>query len=574
MKAPRMGPRHLASPRYCSAALCFVMALVCTSPVVAAPASKAAAHKSLSQSLTGSAKADFEAAKMLASDGDYANALIKFQSAYDASQDPRLLWNVAFCHKNARHYAKVIFTLKRYIDEGASVLSANDKKEAQELIALIEPFTTRANFQVSETGAKVFVDDELVGVSPLAAPVVLDIGERRLRVTKEGCLNFEKTLAIGGSNEVTVEVALQKEVHEGKLIVNAPPNASILLDGKPIATGKFDQAIASGGHQIRVTAPGMHPFQTEVVIQDKETRSLDVALESLAPAEKPKLRVAVGCTDSEPKAPEDGLVVYIDGPDVLPSTSIKRKWSEEEKKNVVEWVEYTVAPGPHRLRIIITDCRPDDVTVNVDVQKGADVTGALQSDRFILSRGPVGSPGLGRVGLGLFMPLGDVRDRVPERYRGDFGGVVGATVDLGLVARWFGVFAQASFGKGSFARDSYATHYALPEQAKASWSQFSLRLGPRFPFHSVALGLGIEFGMQQLNLNQVRTGVSSGISGVFTELDIQPFCDFGLFSLAKVEKPLNDDKVIGSLSTGLYYQPSSRCRRERATVMGLRPKGP
>src|SRR5258708_4144401 len=71
--------------------------------------------KPLSQALTGQAKADFESGKLLAADGDFAGALIKFQSAYDQSKDPRLLWNAAFCQKNLRHYAKVIATLKRYL---------------------------------------------------------------------------------------------------------------------------------------------------------------------------------------------------------------------------------------------------------------------------------------------------------------------------------------------------------------------------------------------------------------------------------------------------------------------------
>ena len=47
------------------------------------------------------------------------------------------------------------------------------------------------------------------------------------------------------------------------------------------------------GDQLRVTAPGMRPYQTEVIIQDKETRSLTVWLEAVAAAERPTLRVAV-----------------------------------------------------------------------------------------------------------------------------------------------------------------------------------------------------------------------------------------------------------------------------------------
>jgi hypothetical protein len=531
----------------------------------------AKAHKPLSQSLTGSAKSDFEAAKLLATDGDFAGALIKFQNAYETSKDPRLLWNVAFCHKNLRHYAKVLATLKRYVEEGGQVLSANDKKEAQDLILLIEPLTTRATFKVSESGAIVSVDDERVGTSPLVSSVVLDIGERHLRVVKEGFRNFEKTLPVGGNSEVTIDVALEKEVHEGKLIVNAPANSTIFIDDKQVATGKLDQGILSGGHQIRVTAPGMHTFQTEIVIQDKETRSVDVALEPLTPAENPKLRVAVGCADSEPKAPEEGLVVYLDGPEVLPPTAVRRKWSDDQKRNVVDGVEYSISPGPHRLRVSITDCQPLDTTVNVDPQKGAQIDGALASDRFVLFRGPLGTPGLYRLGLGLWLPAGAVQFQLPEKYSGKVGAVVGAALEVGLVGRWFGAYVNGAYGKGSFSRDSYNTHYALPSSASATWDQLSLRFGPRFPFNRVALGLGVSFGVQELDLDQVRTGRKSSLVGSFVELNVQPLCDWGLFAMGKVDVPLKDEHAIpvGALHAGVYYQPNAKCRKERVTRIGL-----
>src|SRR5437867_3379084 len=46
----------------------------------------------LAESLTGAAKADYDAAHILYRNGDYANALTKFQAAYDKSKDPRLFW--------------------------------------------------------------------------------------------------------------------------------------------------------------------------------------------------------------------------------------------------------------------------------------------------------------------------------------------------------------------------------------------------------------------------------------------------------------------------------------------------
>ena len=530
---------------------------------------RTSAHKPLSQSLTGAAKADFDAAKLLANDGDFSGALIKFQSAYDQSKDPRLLWNVAFCHKNLRHYAKVLSTLRRYVDEGGAVLSANDKKEAQDLIALIEPFTTKATIRVNESGAAISVDEEQLGMSPLAAPAVLDIGERHIRVTKEGFRTFEKAIPIGGSNEITVDVVLEKELHEGKLIVNAPPNALITLDDKPVGTQKLEQTVLSGGHQIRVTAPGMHPFQTEVVIQDKETRSVDVALEALASSEKPKLLVAVGCADSVPRAPEEGLTVYLDGPDVLSPTQVRRQWSDEKKGNVVQAVEYSVPAGAHRVRVSITDCRAMDAVVNVDARLGAKLEGALESDKFVLFKGPAGSPGSLRVALGLWMPGGGVRDRVPEYYDGKFADVLGMSIEAGLVSRWFALYADGAYGKGSFKRDSFNTHYALPDKANVVWNQLAWRFGPRIPFNVIALGLGVSIGVQELDLEQVRTGKKTGVGGFYGQLDIQPLCDFGLFALGHFQKPFSDDRPIGALQTGLFYQPNARCRKERATKLGL-----
>ncbi len=287
--------------RACSVAIALTLAGPLSSVATAQAPKSAVTAKPLAQSLTGGAKADYDAAKVLASDGDFAGALIKFQSAYDQSKDPRLLYNIAFCEKNLRHYAKAIAALQRYLAEGTGLLTDKDRKEADGLIQTFQPFTTNATFKVSEDGAQIFVDDAPAGVSPLAAPVVLDIGERHIRVVKDGFKPFEKTLPVGGSAAVAVDVVLEKEVHEGHIVVDAPAGASIVLDGSPPSTGKLDATVPAGGHQLRVTAPGMRPFQSEVVIQDKETRSIQVALEPEAAAEIPKIRVAIGCDGPEPK---------------------------------------------------------------------------------------------------------------------------------------------------------------------------------------------------------------------------------------------------------------------------------
>jgi tetratricopeptide (TPR) repeat protein len=161
-----------------------------------APASSRA---SLADSLSGSAKDDYEAGKLLFSDGDYAGAALKFERAHAASKDPRLLWNQAAAEKNLRRYARAEALLRRYLDEGGELSSEAERAEAAALIDAIQDFIAEVRLQVSEPGAEVFVDDVSVGASPLPAPLRLDMGKRQIRVKKPGFRDAVQELELAGA---------------------------------------------------------------------------------------------------------------------------------------------------------------------------------------------------------------------------------------------------------------------------------------------------------------------------------------------------------------------------------------
>jgi len=241
-----------------------------------------AGPKPLAESLTDDAKAAYDSGRLLYGDGDYAGARVKFQAAYDTSQDPRLLWNMAACEKGMRHYAKVVELVRTYLASGSAVISADDRKDASELLNAIESFTVGLTLTVNEAGAEVSIDGEPVGTSPLPGPITVDIGTRQIMLTKPGFTPFSRTVPVGGSKDAALSVQLVPEVHEGELTINAPRAATILIDGKQVAVGRFVGRLSSGGHTVRVEAPGMRPYQSEVMVQDREKRGVDVVLEALA----------------------------------------------------------------------------------------------------------------------------------------------------------------------------------------------------------------------------------------------------------------------------------------------------
>ncbi|HEX7601865.1 MAG TPA: PEGA domain-containing protein, partial [Polyangiaceae bacterium] len=236
-----------------------------------------AGPKTLAQTLTGDAKADYDAGRSLFEDADYAAAAVKFQSAFDKSNDPRLLWNVAGCERNDHHYARALKLVQQYLDSGGALLTDQDRADAKELLDAIAQFTIQLTIVVNEPGADVSIDDVALGKSPLAKPETVDIGLRKIVVKKTGFKEFTLAQRYDGK-AATVDVKLDPEVHVGELRVTTAPDAHVFIDGKEVGVGSFKGSVPSGGHTLRVTAPGMQSYQSEVVVTDDEKRLIDVPL--------------------------------------------------------------------------------------------------------------------------------------------------------------------------------------------------------------------------------------------------------------------------------------------------------
>jgi hypothetical protein len=245
-------------------------------PAPAAPA--APAEPALADSLTGDAKADYEAGKVYFNDKDYGRAYLKFQSAYDRSKDARLLWNMAACQKEQRKYAKVVPLIEQYIKERGEKLAPADKELADGLLAAIKPGVTSVKVDVSEPDADIYLDDELIGKSPMTVSTLVDLGPHKLRVKKPLFDDFEQQMNAGGES-VNVLVKLTRTIHEGRVLVKAGKEDAISIDGAVVGQGTYSAKLPSGSHVLRVSAPGMRPYQGDVVVVDNETREIPVTLD-------------------------------------------------------------------------------------------------------------------------------------------------------------------------------------------------------------------------------------------------------------------------------------------------------
>ncbi len=141
----------------------------------------------------------------------------------------------------------------------------------------MEPLTSTVAIKSSEAGAEVYLDDALVGQAPVD-PIVVDIGVHKIRVHKDGFRDFASDVTVSGSAALPVDATLALVVHEARLRVSAGPRDAIFIDGEPSGTSLWSGKLKSGGHTLRVTAEGMVPYQTEVLLEDDQARSIDVTL--------------------------------------------------------------------------------------------------------------------------------------------------------------------------------------------------------------------------------------------------------------------------------------------------------
>ncbi len=252
-------------------------ALLTLTPLGAAHAAAPDPPPTLSTTLTGMAKAEYEGGKILFQDRDYQNALIKFEHAFALSKDVRLLWNIASCEKSLRRYTRVITLLERYQREGGELLTDEDRRDAKEILAIVRGLVSELRVMVSEPGAEVFIDDQKAGDAPLS-PVLVDVGARKIRVQKAGWKAQTQTVQVAGGGALVVTAKLEREVHKGLLVIEAGPKDLIALDGKAVGLGRWEGALPSGGHTLRVSAPGMLAYQAEVTIEDDKTRRVPVTL--------------------------------------------------------------------------------------------------------------------------------------------------------------------------------------------------------------------------------------------------------------------------------------------------------
>ena len=150
-------------------------------------------------------------------ENDFANALIEFKRAYEIAQDWRFLFNVAQAAYQVSNYALALDSFQRYLSDGGAQVERKRRTFVEGEIAKLKGRVAQVRITVNVPNAEIAVDDEKVGVSPLASAITVSAGKRKITATIAGKPTAIKSLEIAGGD--STQVSLEIESDE----VKAPP---------------------------------------------------------------------------------------------------------------------------------------------------------------------------------------------------------------------------------------------------------------------------------------------------------------------------------------------------------------
>lgn len=289
-------------------ALALSVTVALPSLVVCVPneASAQAKKKTIRESLPLEARGHWDAGVVLADNKNWDGARASFKAAYDASKNPRVLFNLAVAEKELGNYPAALEILKKELSEGAAQLSADEVNEVKAAIGGLEKFVAQITIDVSEKDAEVFVDDEKVDPSKLPGPVTVRVGRRRVRAVKPGFAEAVATseAAPGSKGTVTLKLTPLQKTTRVNVSVVGPSSAIVKIDGKEVGPAPYAGLVnvTAEPHQFSAEAPGYVTATQSTLVHEGE--ALNLTLQLSQEQEKGKLLVL---------AKPEGAIIEIDG---------------------------------------------------------------------------------------------------------------------------------------------------------------------------------------------------------------------------------------------------------------------
>jgi PEGA domain len=173
----------------------------------------------LPAALAGEARADDKAEEASAhfkrgvafyKDKDFPPALVEFKRAYELAPNYIVLFNLGQTARELKDYAAALSAFEQYLRDGGPKISGARRKEVTAAVDELRNKVGKIKITVNVDGAEIGVDDVAVGTSPLAAPLVVNAGRRKVSARSSGYAPLQRVVEVPSTDETPVTLDLVK----------------------------------------------------------------------------------------------------------------------------------------------------------------------------------------------------------------------------------------------------------------------------------------------------------------------------------------------------------------------------
>jgi tetratricopeptide (TPR) repeat protein len=150
---------------------------------------------------------------------EYVLALVEFERAYQLSPNYRVLYNIGQVRIQLGRYARAFEALTEYMKQGGDAIDPERRAAVQKDIDMLAERTAKLVVRTNEAGADIQLDGVVIGVSPLAGPLIVDAGEHNIGVRKVGFYDKFQSVTLAGRDARTVDFNLVKLKSDGPAVV-------------------------------------------------------------------------------------------------------------------------------------------------------------------------------------------------------------------------------------------------------------------------------------------------------------------------------------------------------------------
>lgn len=212
----------------------------------------ALAQASSPASTAAEAKSRLAAGDKAAAAKNWAAAAKEYGAAQEAAPSGAALAGLGNAHYELKNLGPAYEAYDALLKRFPNALGKRAQTQAEARFKELAQKTGALNIRVSEPGAAVSLDDQPLGTSPVAAVIRVPVGARKIRVTKEGFVPFEKTEEVGPDKSVAVDARLEGEAKSGRLAVKEKSGQTlrVLVDGLDVGATPWEGDIAPGSHEV------------------------------------------------------------------------------------------------------------------------------------------------------------------------------------------------------------------------------------------------------------------------------------------------------------------------------------